>query len=503
MFSENSVKLRTNDNVKGAMETEVIKALQKGEYTLNTVNSYGENLLHISAANGCLNITKEILRKQNSCVIDRKNKFGWTPLMLAIRNRDIQMVKFLLKKNANVNESTYLGMSVLGLAAAINKDMFETVYDACPSALLNSANDDITPLCIAAMKNDKNLFFKLLELGFDVFRSNEYTQIMMKQSTVPEIAKLAKEHLDIENYWDDTSDNICIETDSDTKEDLYLLKPNNRSKEECVMQIMHDAEKENDNGNENDDKPLPSNLPVQPTFVLHCPELNSDSCDNDVIMNLSKDLKPCKLNLMVNNWEPVQHSLISPTLTCTLEEMMLQSPNIYFVQSNYDDNNNVDKGQLTKDANKTVIEHSKNNEYVSELHLQRLQSIRPPDLNIQNDQEDLDATLGYIPEFSPIRSPHVPTDINDENVFGENTPTPPRYRTPPRGMILNSEEAKMFVLLKRYGLSQHVPMFLEQEVDIDLFRTLTDEDLVEIGIKDKSDRKAILHVVMDYTKSII
>ncbi|XP_076668062.1 uncharacterized protein LOC143368835 isoform X1 [Andrena cerasifolii] len=503
MYSENSVLLQINDNVKRTMEAKVIKALQKGEYTLNTVNSYGENLLHISAANGCLNITKEILRKQNICVIDRKNKFGWTPLMLAIRNRDIQTVKFLLKKNANVNESTYLGMSVLGLAAAINTDMFETVYNACPSALLNSANDDITPLCIAAMKNDKNLFFKLLELGFDVFRSNEYTQIMMKQSTVPEIAMLVKEHLDTEHYWNDTSDNICIETDSDTKENLHLLKSTNRSKEKCVMQIMHDAEKKNDNGNENNDKPLSLNLPVQPMFVLHSPELNNHSCRNNVKMNLKKDLKPCKLNLMVNNWEPVQHSLISPTLTCTLEERMLQSPNIYFVQSNYDDNDNVDKEQLTEDANKTIIQHSKNNEYVSELHLQRLQSIRPPDLNIQNDPEDLNATLGYIPEFSPIRSPHVPTDINDENVFGENTPTPPRYRTPPRGMILNSEEAKMFVLLKRYGLSQHVPIFLEQEVDVDLFMTLTDEDLVEIGIKDKSDRKAILRVIMDYTKSII
>ncbi|XP_076668064.1 uncharacterized protein LOC143368835 isoform X3 [Andrena cerasifolii] len=440
MYSENSVLLQINDNVKRTMEAKVIKALQKGEYTLNTVNSYGENLLHISAANGCLNITKEILRKQNICVIDRKNKFGWTPLMLAIRNRDIQTVKFLLKKNANVNESTYL---------------------------------------------------------------DEYTQIMMKQSTVPEIAMLVKEHLDTEHYWNDTSDNICIETDSDTKENLHLLKSTNRSKEKCVMQIMHDAEKKNDNGNENNDKPLSLNLPVQPMFVLHSPELNNHSCRNNVKMNLKKDLKPCKLNLMVNNWEPVQHSLISPTLTCTLEERMLQSPNIYFVQSNYDDNDNVDKEQLTEDANKTIIQHSKNNEYVSELHLQRLQSIRPPDLNIQNDPEDLNATLGYIPEFSPIRSPHVPTDINDENVFGENTPTPPRYRTPPRGMILNSEEAKMFVLLKRYGLSQHVPIFLEQEVDVDLFMTLTDEDLVEIGIKDKSDRKAILRVIMDYTKSII
>lgn len=64
-------------------------------------------------------------------------------------------------------------MSVFGLAAAINKDMFETVYEACPSALLNSANDDITPLCIAAMKNDKDLFFRLIELGFDVSKSSK------------------------------------------------------------------------------------------------------------------------------------------------------------------------------------------------------------------------------------------------------------------------------------------------------------------------------------------
>lgn len=95
-----------------------------------------------------------------------------------------------------------------------------------------------------------------------------------------------------------------------------------------------------------------------------------------------------------------------------------------------------------------------------------MQSICPPNLIIQTEQEDLDATLGYIPEFSPLRSPNVPPDINDENVFGESTPTPPRYKTPPRGMILNSEEAKMFVLLKQYGLSQHIPIFLEQEVSI-------------------------------------
>lgn len=58
-----------------------------------------------------------------------------------------------------------IGMSVLGLAAAISKEMFETVYNVCPEALVNTINDDITPLCVAAMKNDKELFLKILELG--------------------------------------------------------------------------------------------------------------------------------------------------------------------------------------------------------------------------------------------------------------------------------------------------------------------------------------------------
>ena len=79
--------------------------------------------------------------------------------MLAIRNRNIKMVKYLLQKSANVNESTDLGLSVFGLAAAINKEMFEIIYEACPSALLHSLNDDVTPLCIAAMKNDKKFYF--------------------------------------------------------------------------------------------------------------------------------------------------------------------------------------------------------------------------------------------------------------------------------------------------------------------------------------------------------
>ncbi|XP_028524735.1 uncharacterized protein LOC114578084 isoform X1 [Apis cerana] len=457
MFKENNFKIQINYEKKRnyymqkTVEMEVIKALQKEEYTLNTVNSYGENLLHISAANDCLDIIKEIFRKYECHqIINRKNKFGWTPLMLAIRNRNIKTVKYLLQQNANINESTYLGMSIFGLAAAINKDMFDIVYEACPSALLNTLNDDITPLCIAAMKNDKNLFFKLIELGFDVSKSNEYTYIMMKQSIIPEIKNFAK-NLDIEEYWNNNSDNIFIEDETD--------------------------------------------IPVSNT-------------DYNIGKNLQNLLKLPPLNL-TNHLETDQCALISPTLTCTFNKILPTSPNIYFTQNKYkiDESNvntmhNTVDNQIISNKNEIVSIHLKN-KTINELSLQRLQSIRPPDLDIQNEEEDLNTTLGYIPEFSPLRSPNVPSSINDENVFGEDTPTPPRYKTPPRGMILNSEEAKMFALLKHYGLNQHVSIFLQQEIDVDLFMTLTNEDLIEIGIENEADRKIILNVIADYKKSMV
>lgn len=74
------------------------------------MNSYDENLLHVSAANGCYEIVKTILDQgKGRDAVDRKNIFGWTPLMQAIRNDDIDTVKLLLEKKSNVDQSTYLG----------------------------------------------------------------------------------------------------------------------------------------------------------------------------------------------------------------------------------------------------------------------------------------------------------------------------------------------------------------------------------------------------------
>lgn len=49
--------------------------------------------------------------------------------------------------------------------------------------------------------------------------ADEYTHIMMRSSTVPEIAGLAKEEdLITEDYWNDTSDNIQVTSEQDVGE---------------------------------------------------------------------------------------------------------------------------------------------------------------------------------------------------------------------------------------------------------------------------------------------
>ncbi|KAL0126675.1 hypothetical protein PUN28_005211 [Cardiocondyla obscurior] len=392
----------SHDSVKKNVEAQTITAMQKQGYTLNAVNNYDENLLHVSAANGCFEIVREILnQKENHRVIDRKNKFGWTPLMQAIRNGNIDTVKLLLEKNADVNQVTYLGMSVLGLAAAISKEMFETVYNACPDALVNTVNDDITPLSVAAMKNDKELFLRLVELGMPVSTANGYTRTMMKRSTVPEIAVLANEDLTAtEDYWNDTSDNIEVIGEPNMK-DNFTFNDDEKTKEKLKLHLLSVVKES--------DKQISPNLTYE-MFKFPKADFEEDNITEKSNVS-SQDYKAHKM----------------PTT------------------------NNLEKYSVISEDESTPM-------------LRRLHSIRPTDIDMQNLSCNFNATLGFTPEFSPVKSPYVPADIGEENVFGENTPTPPRCKTPPKGTLLRWPQTKMIMVLKHFGLDQHISVFLEQEV---------------------------------------
>lgn len=74
----------------------------------------------------------------------------------------------------NLKVFYFVGLSVLSLSAAISNEIFDLVYKSCPSALKKAGEDDINPLCIAALKNDKELFFKLIKLGLDYSKASKW-----------------------------------------------------------------------------------------------------------------------------------------------------------------------------------------------------------------------------------------------------------------------------------------------------------------------------------------
>ncbi|XP_066603605.1 ankyrin repeat and SAM domain-containing protein 3-like isoform X2 [Prorops nasuta] len=427
--------------MKHKFESKVLSIIRNGEYTLNTVNNYGDNILSTSVANGCFNICQEILKdKKNFVALNRKNKFGWTPLMQAVRNKDSNIFRLLLNFGSSINEYSYLGMSTLALASAISEEIFEMVYNACPSALKDTDNDDISPLCIAAMTNNKNLFFKLIDLGVTPSKSSNYTHIMMKQSKAPEIAAMAKPFFEIEDYWNDISDNINTEDESLDGNDIP--KSNNCTKIPLI---------------------LINNLKVL--------QINDDS-QKKILSKNQETLTP--------NFDSDGQFPASPNFCFTLNSKSPQK-NLFF-PNNINTENLLENQRNLIDINKTP-------------NCDKLKRIIYDKDHSTPEKIDFSSNFSFNSDFSP---PCSPQKDSEEHAFGEDTPTPPHCKTPPKGIILNSNQTEMIFLLERFNLSEYIPVFLKEEVDMDIFLTLNNEDLQEIGIEQESDRKAILTTIQIY-----
>ena len=61
---------------------------------------------------------------------------------------------------------------------------------------------------------------------------------------------------------------------------------------------------------------------------------------------------------------------------------------------------------------------------------------------------------------------------------------------------VSSKTVSVLGILKKLHLEQHYPLFVANEVDVSALREISDDDLVEMGIKNSNDRKAILKHVM-------
>ena len=95
---------------------------------------------------------------------------GWTPLMVAINNFQIEVTKVMIAKKVNVNHSNKDGTTPVYIAAQTRQ--VETVYD-----LLNAGADPhvakkngMTPLMIASKNGSSDIVTLLIgeEIGLDL-----------------------------------------------------------------------------------------------------------------------------------------------------------------------------------------------------------------------------------------------------------------------------------------------------------------------------------------------
>ncbi|XP_011315542.1 uncharacterized protein [Fopius arisanus] len=124
--------------------------------------------------------------------------------------------------------------------------------------------------------------------------------------------------------------------------------------------------------------------------------------------------------------------------------------------------------------------------------------LRPPDLVIEeaNFEQNLQE-VEDLNQLSPVPSP-FPGSSSDDSLFSnEETPQPIDCETPPSGFYLKENQRKMVHLLKRFGLNHLAFIFIEQEVDVEMFLTLDEKDLKEIGIKKNTDRNILLSVISE------
>ena len=56
----------------------------------------------------------------------------------------------------------------------------------------------------------------------------------------------------------------------------------------------------------------------------------------------------------------------------------------------------------------------------------------------------------------------------------------------------NNKKISVLNILKKLHLEEHYPLFVSNEVDVSALKEMTDDDLLELGIRNKNERKAIL-----------
>lgn len=186
--------------------------------------------IHIEASAGNLTIVKELLEKHHF-LINTKGKNGNTPLIYAFYSKNIELINFLLKEGADINEKTDDGLTVLGHAMMCQ--LTPVVEELVAKGAMTS--DNFLLIHYAAAINDKATVERLLKQDpklLNVTDQFNQTALIWAASNGHQsiVNLLIKNKAKLENTTEDPN---LIEIG---KTALYWATANNHS--ECVKLLL-------------------------------------------------------------------------------------------------------------------------------------------------------------------------------------------------------------------------------------------------------------------------
>lgn len=171
-------------------QVQIVKYLLDCGANSNVQNHYGVSALWIPAQKGMLNVVELLINAGADTQIapfgnlaDELNIAGWTPLYAAMKTREFDVVKFLLKRGADPNAVTKLGSTPFLLASEIcDLDVIEACVEASADLDFAPSGPDAdnlnitgqTALFMATLKDRVDVVKFLIKKGAQVNVQNRY-----------------------------------------------------------------------------------------------------------------------------------------------------------------------------------------------------------------------------------------------------------------------------------------------------------------------------------------
>jgi len=159
---------------------------------------YCENSLRIAIRNGDIEIVKMLLHRGAN--IDPVNMFAVTPLHSAVESKNMEIVELLLNQGANVNARDFSSSTPLLLAAEEGSEEIVKLllkHGACVNSAYTSAyREGDTALCLAVKGRHEKVVQLLLECGANVDGKDKFGKTVLHTAVENDNIEIVKMLID-------------------------------------------------------------------------------------------------------------------------------------------------------------------------------------------------------------------------------------------------------------------------------------------------------------------